>query len=183
MLSNRVFIYCWFCLGDLPQRKSANWKLASLKWRRNSRMKGHRTSCCPISAGGSTCRYVGSLNHPRDSSPVSVVALHSSVFVLFIRINDPLDRSRLAYFPCVLALVAPPLKEMGKVVSWHLEKHKATIMYKTINELAKEYLRLFTELCSSYTLKKSSVKTFSAQTKYKLLEAKLLFKGWDLLME
>ncbi|KAK2571688.1 Myosin heavy chain [Acropora cervicornis] len=51
-----VFIYCWFCLGDLPQRKSANWKLASLKWRRNSRTKEHRTSCCPRSAGGSTCR-------------------------------------------------------------------------------------------------------------------------------
>ena len=51
-------------------------------------MKEHRTSCCPISAGGSTCRYVGSLNHLRDSFPVIVVALHSSVFVVFIRVHE-----------------------------------------------------------------------------------------------
>ena len=161
-----VFISCWFCVGDLLQRKSANWKHASLKWRRNSRMKEHRTSCCLISAGGSTCRYVGSLNHLPDSFPVVVVALHSSVFVVFIRVSDPPDRSRLAYYLRVWALVAPPLKEMGEVVSWHLRKHKTPIMCKIINELAQEYLqRLFTEVCPNYTFKKSSGKTFSAQTK------------------
>ena len=90
-----VFIYCCFCLGDLPQKKSANWKLALLKWRKNSRMKEHRTSCCPISAGGSTCRYVGV--HLRDSCRVFVVAPHTPVFVVFIRVNGPLDRFRLAY--------------------------------------------------------------------------------------
>lgn len=138
-----VFIYCWFCLGDLPQRKSANWKLASLKWRRNSRMKEHRTSCCPISAGGSTCRYVGSLNHLPDSFPVVVVALHSSVFVVFIRVSRPLDRSRLAYYLCVWALVAPPLKEMGEVVSWLLQKHKLQLCAKQLMNLPKNIFNVF----------------------------------------
>lgn len=55
------------------------------------------------------------LNHLRDSFPVVVVvALHSSLFVVFIRVSDPLDRSRLAYYLRMLTVSSASAEGNGR---------------------------------------------------------------------